>query len=135
MLEGFSLLRKSPADDMQNAQSASKSYASSELWKFLSLGYALMLCPFIIVLGGMFFLATALFFLDDREKAEQFFSALLLTFILLLEFDMLLKPHFQKPVMSRNMTLSEPTESPSQLNVLHSRHCVFQPTVCIRAAS
>ncbi|XP_015252045.1 PREDICTED: protein spinster homolog 2-like isoform X1 [Cyprinodon variegatus] len=48
-----------------------KSYASSEIWKFLSLGYALMLCPFIIVLGGMFFLATALFFLDDREKAEK----------------------------------------------------------------
>ncbi|KAM4546259.1 sphingosine-1-phosphate transporter SPNS2 [Fundulus diaphanus] len=48
-----------------------ESYASSELWKFLSLGYALMLCPFIIVLGGMFFLATALFFLDDKEKAEQ----------------------------------------------------------------
>ncbi|XP_043996793.1 protein spinster homolog 2 isoform X6 [Gambusia affinis] len=46
-------------------------FASSELWKFLSLGYALMLCPFIIVLGGMFFLATALYFLDDREKAEK----------------------------------------------------------------
>lgn len=48
-----------------------QSYATSTLWKFLSLGYALMLCPFIIVLGGMFFLATALFFLDDREKAEK----------------------------------------------------------------
>lgn len=48
-----------------------QSYANSTLWKFLSLGYALMLCPFIIVLGGMFFLATALFFLDDRERAEQ----------------------------------------------------------------
>lgn len=48
-----------------------ESYASSALWRFLSLGYALMLCPFIIVLGGMFFLATALFFLDDREKAEK----------------------------------------------------------------
>ncbi|TNN64725.1 Protein spinster 2 [Liparis tanakae] len=47
------------------------SYATSALWRFLSLGYALMLCPFIIVLGGMFFLATALFFLDDREKAER----------------------------------------------------------------
>ncbi|XP_054899525.1 sphingosine-1-phosphate transporter SPNS2 isoform X2 [Poeciliopsis prolifica] len=46
-------------------------FASSELWKFLSLGYALMLCPFIIVVGGMFFLATALYFLDDREKAEK----------------------------------------------------------------
>ncbi|KAL0193412.1 hypothetical protein M9458_011708, partial [Cirrhinus mrigala] len=48
-----------------------KSYATSSLWQFLSLGYALMLCPFVIVLGGMFFLATALFFLDDREKAEK----------------------------------------------------------------
>ncbi|XP_072231857.1 sphingosine-1-phosphate transporter SPNS2 isoform X1 [Leuresthes tenuis] len=48
-----------------------KNYTTSALWRFLSLGYALMLCPFIIVLGGMFFLATALFFLDDREKAEK----------------------------------------------------------------
>ena len=46
-------------------------YATSAMWQFLSLGYALMLCPFIIVLGGMFFLATALFFLDDREKADK----------------------------------------------------------------
>ncbi|XP_056265656.1 sphingosine-1-phosphate transporter SPNS2 isoform X1 [Pseudoliparis swirei] len=53
------------SDDLQ------QSYATSALWRFLSLGYALMLCPFIIVLGGMFFLATALFFLDDREKAEK----------------------------------------------------------------
>ncbi|XP_045343232.1 protein spinster homolog 2 isoform X1 [Leopardus geoffroyi] len=43
----------------------------SPLWEFLSLGYALMLCPFVVVLGGMFFLATALFFLGDRAKAEQ----------------------------------------------------------------
>lgn len=48
-----------------------ESYKTSVLWQFLSLGYALMLCPFVIVLGGMFFLATALFFLDDREKAEK----------------------------------------------------------------
>ncbi|XP_030648303.1 sphingosine-1-phosphate transporter SPNS2 [Chanos chanos] len=47
-----------------------QSYTTSVLWQFLSLGYALMLCPFVIVLGGMFFLATALFFLDDRDKAE-----------------------------------------------------------------
>uniref|UniRef100_A0A3Q3EG93 SPNS lysolipid transporter 2, sphingosine-1-phosphate n=1 Tax=Labrus bergylta TaxID=56723 RepID=A0A3Q3EG93_9LABR len=55
-----------------------ESYATSALWRFLSLGYALMLCPFIIVLGGMFFLATALFFLDDREKAEKQLSQLTL---------------------------------------------------------
>lgn len=55
----------------QISDALQQSYATSALWRFLSLGYALMLCPFIIVLGGMFFLATALFFLDDREKAEK----------------------------------------------------------------
>ncbi|XP_031813175.1 protein spinster homolog 2 [Sarcophilus harrisii] len=48
-----------------------QSTRESALWEFLSLGYALMLCPFVVVLGGMFFLATALFFLSDRAKAEQ----------------------------------------------------------------
>ncbi|XP_077361480.1 sphingosine-1-phosphate transporter SPNS2 [Festucalex cinctus] len=58
------------------SDSLRQSYATSALWRFLSLGYALMLCPFIIVLGGMFFLATALFFLDDREKAQNQLSQL-----------------------------------------------------------
>ncbi|XP_060612735.2 sphingosine-1-phosphate transporter SPNS2 [Anolis sagrei] len=48
-----------------------QSTKGTALWEFLSLGYALMLCPFVVVLGGMFFLATALFFLGDRAKAEQ----------------------------------------------------------------
>ncbi|XP_037664777.1 protein spinster homolog 2 isoform X2 [Choloepus didactylus] len=48
-----------------------QSTKDSPLWEFLSLGYALMLCPFVVVLGGMLFLATALFFLSDRAKAEQ----------------------------------------------------------------
>nr|XP_023411908.1 protein spinster homolog 2 [Loxodonta africana] len=48
-----------------------QSTKDSPLWEFLSLGYALMLCPFVVVLGGMFFLATALFFLSDQAKAEQ----------------------------------------------------------------
>ncbi|XP_010149636.1 PREDICTED: protein spinster homolog 2 [Eurypyga helias] len=48
-----------------------QSTKESSVWQFLSLGYALMLCPFVVVLGGMFFLATALFFLSDRAKAEQ----------------------------------------------------------------
>ena len=59
------------APGLQISDALQQSYAKSALWRFLSLGYALMLCPFIIVLGGMFFLATALFFLDDREKAEK----------------------------------------------------------------
>lgn len=56
---------------LQISDSLQENYTTSALWRFLSLGYALMLCPFIIVLGGMFFLVTALFFLDDREKAEK----------------------------------------------------------------
>ncbi|XP_054022655.1 sphingosine-1-phosphate transporter SPNS2 isoform X1 [Melanerpes formicivorus] len=48
-----------------------QSTKESPVWEFLSLGYALMLCPFVVVLGGMFFLATALFFLSDRAKAEH----------------------------------------------------------------
>ena len=56
---------------LQISDGLQQTYKSSVLWQFLSLGYALMLCPFVIVLGGMFFLATALFFLDDREKAEK----------------------------------------------------------------
>nr|XP_034797210.2 sphingosine-1-phosphate transporter SPNS2 isoform X2 [Pan paniscus] len=48
-----------------------QSTKDSPLWEFLSLGYALMLCPFVVVLGGMFFLATALFFVSDRARAEQ----------------------------------------------------------------
>ncbi|XP_062392259.1 sphingosine-1-phosphate transporter SPNS2 isoform X4 [Sardina pilchardus] len=58
------------------SDSLQQSYKTSVLWQFLSLGYALMLCPFVIVLGGMFFLATALFFLDDREKADKQISQL-----------------------------------------------------------
>ncbi|XP_067864050.1 sphingosine-1-phosphate transporter SPNS2 [Heptranchias perlo] len=42
-----------------------------DLWEFLSLGYALMLCPFIIVLGGTFFLATAHYIVRDRNRAQQ----------------------------------------------------------------
>ncbi|XP_041053229.1 protein spinster homolog 2-like isoform X2 [Carcharodon carcharias] len=42
-----------------------------DLWVFLSLGYALMLCPFIVVLGGTFFLATAHFIVQDRNRAHQ----------------------------------------------------------------
>ncbi|XP_075296278.1 sphingosine-1-phosphate transporter SPNS2 isoform X3 [Opisthocomus hoazin] len=48
-----------------------QSTKESPVWEFLSLGYALMLCPFVVVLGGMFFLITAVFFLSDRAKAEQ----------------------------------------------------------------
>ncbi|KAK2105067.1 hypothetical protein P7K49_014581 [Saguinus oedipus] len=48
-----------------------QSTKDSLLWDFLSLGYAIMLCPFDVFLGGMFFLAMALFFLSNCAKAEQ----------------------------------------------------------------
>ncbi|KAM8813770.1 sphingosine-1-phosphate transporter SPNS2 isoform 2-T2 [Rhynchonycteris naso] len=59
------------ADILMISDLIRQSTKDSPLWEFLSLGYALMLCPFVVVLGGMFFLATALFFLSDRAKAEQ----------------------------------------------------------------
>lgn len=60
-----------PPQSSQISDLIRQSTKDSPLWEFLSLGYALMLCPFVVVLGGMFFLATAIFFLSDRDKAEQ----------------------------------------------------------------
>uniref|UniRef100_A0A8C2ZWA5 SPNS lysolipid transporter 2, sphingosine-1-phosphate n=1 Tax=Cyclopterus lumpus TaxID=8103 RepID=A0A8C2ZWA5_CYCLU len=48
-----------------------QSYATSALWRFLSLAMPSCSVPSSLSWGGMFFLATALFFLDDREKAEK----------------------------------------------------------------
>ncbi|XP_077143581.1 protein spinster homolog 1-like [Ranitomeya variabilis] len=42
----------------------------SDLWKFRSLQYALMVCPFIVAIGGGFFFACACFIEEDRKKAE-----------------------------------------------------------------
>ncbi|XP_063791423.1 protein spinster homolog 1 [Pseudophryne corroboree] len=49
----------------------------STLLKFRSLEYALMLCAFVGVIGGAFFLVTALFIVKDRKKAEMFSQGLL----------------------------------------------------------
>lgn len=68
-LEGGPALTPTPIPQISDL--IRQSTKDSPLWEFLSLGYALMLCPFVVVLGGMFFLATALFFLSDRAKAEQ----------------------------------------------------------------
>lgn len=68
---GGPALTSTPPSPLQISDLIRQSTKDSPLWEFLSLGYALMLCPFVVVLGGMFFLATALFFLGDRAKAEQ----------------------------------------------------------------
>ncbi|XP_053550790.1 protein spinster homolog 1 [Bombina bombina] len=47
-----------------------KGKPDSYLLKFRSLEYALMLCAFVGVIGGAFFLATAIFIEKDRKKAE-----------------------------------------------------------------
>lgn len=44
----------------------------SFLWMFRSLQLSLLLCAFVAVVGGAFFLATALFIEADRERAEKF---------------------------------------------------------------
>ncbi|CAL8273914.1 unnamed protein product [Lota lota] len=44
----------------------------SYLWQFRSLQVSLMLCSFVAVVGGAFFLATALFIEGDRKRAENY---------------------------------------------------------------
>ncbi|KAM6966374.1 protein spinster homolog 1 [Tautogolabrus adspersus] len=44
----------------------------SFLWQFRSLQLSLLICSFVAVLGGGFFLATALFIEQDRNRAENY---------------------------------------------------------------
>ncbi|XP_055007169.1 protein spinster homolog 1 [Boleophthalmus pectinirostris] len=44
----------------------------SFLWQFRSLQLSLLLCSFVAVIGGAFFLATALFIETDRKRAENY---------------------------------------------------------------
>uniref|UniRef100_A0A3P9LGW4 Protein spinster homolog 1 n=1 Tax=Oryzias latipes TaxID=8090 RepID=A0A3P9LGW4_ORYLA len=44
----------------------------SFLWQFRSLQLSLLLCSFVAVVGGAFFLATALFIEKDRNRAENY---------------------------------------------------------------
>lgn len=43
----------------------------SDEWSFLSLKYGFLLCPFIGVLGGVFFLLTAAYITEDKKAALQ----------------------------------------------------------------
>uniref|UniRef100_A0A3B5LWB2 Protein spinster homolog 1 n=1 Tax=Xiphophorus couchianus TaxID=32473 RepID=A0A3B5LWB2_9TELE len=45
--------------------------SDSFLWRFRSLQLSLLLCAFVAVVGGAFFLATALFVEGDRTRAES----------------------------------------------------------------
>ncbi|KAG7459895.1 hypothetical protein MATL_G00215470 [Megalops atlanticus] len=46
--------------------------SDSYLWQFRSLQLSLLLCAFVAVVGGAFFLATALFIERDRQLAENY---------------------------------------------------------------
>ncbi|KAM8960041.1 protein spinster homolog 1 [Pelodytes ibericus] len=54
-----------------------KGKPDSYLLQFRSLGYALMICAFVGVIGGGFFLATALFIQKDRKTAELYSQGIL----------------------------------------------------------
>lgn len=47
----------------------------SFLWEFRSLQLSLLLCSFVAVVGGAFFLATAVFIEGDRNRAENYVPA------------------------------------------------------------
>ncbi|KAL7838185.1 hypothetical protein AOLI_G00265890 [Acnodon oligacanthus] len=49
----------------------SKVKPDSPDWRFRSLEYSVLLCPFIGVLGGLFFLMTALYIKEDRKAVEM----------------------------------------------------------------
>ncbi|XP_053469768.1 protein spinster homolog 1 [Ictalurus furcatus] len=46
--------------------------ADSYMWQFRSLQISLLLCSFVAVVGGAFFLTTALFIENDRHRAENY---------------------------------------------------------------
>uniref|UniRef100_A0A8C9W6G9 SPNS lysolipid transporter 3, sphingosine-1-phosphate (putative) n=1 Tax=Scleropages formosus TaxID=113540 RepID=A0A8C9W6G9_SCLFO len=53
------------------SDAVSRSNPDSYSWMFRSLEYSFLLCPFIGVLGGMFFLLTALYIAEDRKAAQM----------------------------------------------------------------
>ncbi|KAI3373444.1 hypothetical protein L3Q82_022044 [Scortum barcoo] len=47
------------------------SQSESHDWNFLSLKYSLVVCPFVGILGGLFFLMTALYITEDMKAAQR----------------------------------------------------------------
>lgn len=46
----------------------------SPSWEFRRLEYSVYLCPFVGILGGLFFLMTSLYIKEDRKAAEMLVS-------------------------------------------------------------
>ncbi|XP_063059599.1 protein spinster homolog 3 isoform X2 [Engraulis encrasicolus] len=49
----------------------SKYNPDSLSWRFRSLEYSMLVCPFVGVLGGLFFLITAVYITEDRKAAQM----------------------------------------------------------------
>lgn len=56
---------------IQISDALSELNPNSPYWKFRSLEYSIFICPFVGVLGGLFFLLTALYVKEDRKAAER----------------------------------------------------------------
>lgn len=56
---------------IQVSDALSELKPNSRDWSFRSLEYSVIICPFIGVLGGLFFLLTALYIEKDRKAAEM----------------------------------------------------------------
>ncbi|KAF1378892.1 hypothetical protein PFLUV_G00195220 [Perca fluviatilis] len=52
-----------------------KSRSATPEWSFLSLKYSLLVCPFVGILGGLFFFITSLYIAEDRKAAAQLVEA------------------------------------------------------------
>lgn len=56
---------------IQVSDALSKLDPDSRDWSFRSLEYSVLICPFIGVLGGLFFFLTALYIKEDKKAAEM----------------------------------------------------------------
>ncbi|XP_013855439.1 protein spinster homolog 3 [Austrofundulus limnaeus] len=62
-----------PATYISDAIRSSK--PETHHWSFHSLKYSLILCPFVGILGGMFFLITTLYITEDRKEVQRLVEA------------------------------------------------------------
>lgn len=60
--------------DLINCRFVPQSEAESDIQQFKSLQYALFVTCFVEIIGGVFFLITSIYILDDKRKVEEAIS-------------------------------------------------------------
>uniref|UniRef100_A0A674ARG0 SPNS lysolipid transporter 3, sphingosine-1-phosphate (putative) n=1 Tax=Salmo trutta TaxID=8032 RepID=A0A674ARG0_SALTR len=60
----------------------------SHTWSFRSLEYSFLLCPFVGVLGGLFFLMTALYVTKDRKNAELLTAGTIVPYVFIWVYEL-----------------------------------------------